>query len=114
MKGFGILFSPLTQLEGLPYTPILTFQAPWGIRKHENIETGERRLSTMEKRCESCGLDYVSEEGWAECPDCGKVYCPRCSDDMRKEKRTIEKLREGDAYTRLRILCPSCSIEMLH
>ena len=67
----------------------------------------------MKKKCESCGMDYTADEGWVECPDCGKVYCLHCTDQMRKENREIEKLREGDAITRLQILCPSCSIEML-
>ena len=69
----------------------------------------------MKKKCESCGLDFVpKDEGWSECPDCGKIYCPKCSDEMRQEKKEIERLREGDAYTRLKVLCPSCNVEMLH
>jgi len=67
----------------------------------------------MGKKCESCGLEYVPNEGWVECPECGKGYCLRCSDKMRQEQKDIEKLREGDAVTRLQILCPSCSLEML-
>jgi hypothetical protein len=66
----------------------------------------------MGKKCDSCGLKFGSEEGWMECPDCGKNYCPRCSDRMSKESRDIEKLREGDSYTRISVLCPSCSINM--
>jgi hypothetical protein len=31
---------------------------------------------------------------------------------MSKESRDIEKLREGDSYTRISVLCPSCSIGM--
>lgn len=67
----------------------------------------------MGKKCEACGLDYVAEKGWAECPDCGKVYCPDCTDKMKEEQHDIEKLREGDAYTRLRVMCPSCALDML-
>ena len=67
----------------------------------------------MGKKCEACGLDQVDDKGWADCPDCGKVYCPNCADKMSKEHRDIEKLREGDAYTRIQLMCPSCSLEML-
>ena len=67
----------------------------------------------MKKKCESCGLDYLADEGWVTCPDCGKTYCLHCSDQMRKESKDIERLREGDAITRLQILCPSCSLEMI-
>ena len=67
----------------------------------------------MAKECESCGLAYTGDEDWVKCPDCGKVYCPQCSDKMREEDHKIEQLREGDAITRVQILCPSCSIEML-
>lgn len=67
----------------------------------------------MMKKCENCGVEYIPNEGWVECPECGRVYCYHCSDKMRHERNEIEKLREGDAFTRLQILCPSCSIEML-
>ena len=67
----------------------------------------------MKKKCDSCGVDYLEDEGWVECPDCGKFYCLHCTDKMREESRKIEKLRDGDAFTRVQILCPSCSIEML-
>ena len=66
----------------------------------------------MDKKCESCGKEYVSDESWLECPDCGKTFCQHCSDKMMKEHRDIEKLREGDSYTRVQILCPSCATEM--
>jgi hypothetical protein len=67
----------------------------------------------MSKKCESCGLEHTGDEGWAECPDCGKHYCPNCTEKMKKEHEEIEKLREGDAFTRVQILCPSCSMDML-
>jgi predicted RNA-binding Zn-ribbon protein involved in translation (DUF1610 family) len=66
----------------------------------------------VEKKCANCGLDYTADEGWVSCPDCGKMYCLHCSDKMRKEHNDIEKLRDGDAMTRIQILCPSCSLEM--
>ncbi len=68
----------------------------------------------MKKKCAACGAEYSPEHRWMECPDCGKVYCPSCADRMSKESREIEKLRAGDAYTRLRVLCPSCSVELIH
>ena len=67
----------------------------------------------MEKKCASCGLDYIADEGWVTCPECGQTYCLRCSDKMRKEHQDIEKLRDADAYTRVQILCPTCSLEMI-
>jgi hypothetical protein len=66
----------------------------------------------MGKKCEACGADYNADEGWVTCPDCGKSYCLNCSDKMRQESKEIERLREGDAITRLQTLCPSCSLEM--
>jgi hypothetical protein len=67
----------------------------------------------MKKKCESCGLESGGDEGWSECRDCGKFYCPECSAKMSKEQHDIEKLREGDSFTRVQVLCPSCSLEML-
>jgi hypothetical protein len=68
----------------------------------------------MGKKCDSCGINYVPGEGWMACPGCGRVLCPHCSELESHEDRDIEKLREGDAVTRLQVLCPSCSIEMIH
>lgn len=67
----------------------------------------------MKKKCDSCGQDYRSDEDWIKCPHCGRILCPRCTERESKEHIYIEKLREGDAYTRLRFMCPSCSIEMM-
>jgi predicted RNA-binding Zn-ribbon protein involved in translation (DUF1610 family) len=68
----------------------------------------------MEKKCAGCGLDYNTDEGWVTCPECGEMYCLHCTDKMRKEQHDIERLREADAITRLQILCPSCSIDMIY
>ena len=62
------------------------------------------------KECAGCSATSDEVSGWAECPDCGRAYCPTCVDrmGMREEEEKIKKLREGDAYTRLNLLCPSC------
>ncbi|MBI4763699.1 MAG: hypothetical protein HY787_03730 [Deltaproteobacteria bacterium] len=68
----------------------------------------------MKKACKGCGLEYTDDEGWVSCPECGEMYCLHCTDKMRKEHQEIEKLRDGDPITRLQILCPSCSIDMIN
>jgi hypothetical protein len=82
------------------------------IRIKQNTEL-EEGGTHMEKQCDSCGTFYAPDQKWFSCPDCGNVYCPDCAESMTKEAKDIEKLRDGDAYTRLHILCPSCSIEMM-
>jgi predicted RNA-binding Zn-ribbon protein involved in translation (DUF1610 family) len=67
----------------------------------------------MEKKCDSCGMTHMPDNGWVTCPDCGKVLCPRCAEQESHEDRQIEKLREGDAVTRLNVLCPSCAIQII-
>jgi hypothetical protein len=67
----------------------------------------------MGKKCDSCGIKYVAGEGWMSCPGCGRVLCPQCAEGESHEDRDIQKLRDGDAYTRMQVLCPSCSIEMI-
>lgn len=67
----------------------------------------------MAKKCEYCGAEHIEDEGWAKCRDCGKIYCPDCAGKMDMERRDIQTLREGDAFERLMVLCPSCSLDML-
>jgi predicted RNA-binding Zn-ribbon protein involved in translation (DUF1610 family) len=66
-----------------------------------------------DKKCASCGTVYEGDEGWLTCPECGKAYCLRCTDKMRKEQQDIERLRNEDAFTRAQILCPSCSLVLI-
>jgi len=67
----------------------------------------------MGKKCDACGIKYVPGEGWMSCPGCGRVLCPQCAEAESHEDREIEKLREGDVYERMQVLCPSCAIEMI-
>lgn len=63
----------------------------------------------MEKTCYSCGKAHVEGGDWKECPSCGELLCPECVQKTSKERKEIERLRDGDAHTRIQILCPSCS-----
>ncbi|MBN1380219.1 MAG: hypothetical protein JXA41_00940 [Deltaproteobacteria bacterium] len=67
----------------------------------------------MKKTCDSCGQEYHSGEDWIKCPHCGRVLCPRCTERESKKDVYIARFREGDPYTRLRLRCPSYSIEMM-
>ncbi len=66
------------------------------------------------KECTGCSVTSDEVSGWAECPDCGRAYCPTCVDrmGMQEEEEKIKKLRGGDPYTRMKLLCPSCESEM--
>lgn len=66
----------------------------------------------MKKKCYDCGKDPVEGHDWSECPSCGETLCPTCRQNRDKERREIERLKEGDAYTRLQVLCPSCQAYM--
>lgn len=67
----------------------------------------------MSNKCSSCGLKSMGDEGWRECKDCGKIYCPECAGKMHEEDRDIQLLRDGDDITRMQVLCPSCSVDMM-
>lgn len=66
-----------------------------------------------EVKCAECGVTADgSTEGWTHCEECGADYCPHCSGKFRQEKEDIEGLKQGGPYERMRILCPSCGVEM--
>ncbi len=67
-----------------------------------------------ETKCAECGVVAgESTEGWTHCEDCGTHYCPNCSGTFRQEKQDIDTLRKGSASERLRVLCPSCGLELV-
>lgn len=63
----------------------------------------------MEKTCYLCKKPHAEGEDWGKCPSCGEMLCPECVQRTAKERKELEQLRDGDAHTRLQILCPSCS-----
>lgn len=63
----------------------------------------------MDKPCYSCGKAPVEGEEWKKCPSCGEMLCPECAYKSEKERKELERLRDGDAHSRIQILCPSCS-----
>jgi predicted RNA-binding Zn-ribbon protein involved in translation (DUF1610 family) len=73
-------------------------------------------LSKMEvniMQCSSCERTHSEDEKWHSCPECGKVLCLECAEGKeKKEVAILKKVREGDAHTRLELLCPSCGTGM--
>lgn len=62
------------------------------------------------KTCHNCGIKDTEGKKWLECPTCGDLLCPNCS---QKERKDIETLKEEDAFSRIQVHCPSC-LTLMH
>lgn len=70
----------------------------------------------QEIKCSSCGHLEKTSDNWLKCPECGHTLCTNCGtkEIEKKEKKDLEKLRQGGAYERITTLCPSCGYGMIN